>query len=274
MARAQLTAIQKITRYGWTTRNSMGELANVEKAALSVDPRYQRDRNEHQISIIRRDFNWLAFGALIVAEREDGTLWVVEGQQRLAAAMGRADIEKVPCVIFQVGDIRSEAQAFLDTNGNRKPVSSVDLFRSHITTEEPVTIRCDALIKEAGYRVSRSSSGKTIACVSAMQRCSRMSHTALAAAWPIVVELSVGEPIHHRLLESLWYLERNAAPSICERPFRSKLLRIGRDGLLARIASSSSYYASGGARVWAKGVMDALNHGSRSNSLSLKQEAP
>lgn len=265
--RLGISAEKKVARYGWTTQGQPGELCYIEKTALHVDPTYQRDESPAEIARIRREFNWLSFGCLTVVRRPDGKLMVVEGQQRLAAAMGRSDISTLPCSLFVATNIKEEARAFLDANLNRKPISSVDTFRSKLITEDPVSLRCQALLDASGYRVSRSSGGHCIACISVMQKLSRLDHDTLTQIWPVVVELSSGAPIHERLLDSLFYLQRNATPAITERAFRAKLLRIGRAGLLDWCAKAAAYHARGGAKIWASGIFDALNHGARANTL-------
>lgn len=269
-ARRGLTAEQKISRYNWTTTQSPGELAWVAKGLLGIDHSYQRDELSGAVGEIRRNFNWLAFGVLIVARRDDGTLWVVEGQQRLTAVRGRADIPTVPCIIFDVEDTEQEAKGFLDTNERRKPVTAVDKFRARIMTNDAAAQLCDKLIAEAGYQVSKRAGGRQIKCVGRMQFCAAHDPEALKAIWPLIVECCEGEPIHERVLEGLFYLQRMAEPSPLEQPFRKRLLRLGREGIIRTTAEAATYYSKGGAKVWATGILDKVNKGARSNTMEWK----
>lgn len=263
------TALDKAKRYGWKITQNLGDMVWVSKRLLLVDHRYQRGEQKNKIAEIRRDWNWLACGVLTVGRRDDGSLWVLEGQQRLAAAKGRSDISELPCIIFDVADVREEARAFLDTNKKRKPVSHLDTFRAALVEGDPTATACWGLITGADYDIGKSA-GRTVSCVGLMQKLHRMDADALERVWPLVVQVSDGGFIHERLLEALWYLARNATPDITLQPFSGKVVRIGRDELLEAAAKAAAYFTRGGGKVWAQGLMDRINKGARSNLLEWK----
>src|SRR4051794_31726791 len=88
----------KIRQYGWTADNVPGKLIYLPKESLQVDPTYQRPLNDRKRLRIASAFNWAAFGVLICARRPDGTIWVIDGQHRLSAAMSRSDVRDVPVI--------------------------------------------------------------------------------------------------------------------------------------------------------------------------------
>ena len=57
------------------------------------------------------------------------------------------------------------------------------------------------------------------------------------------------------------YLECNLSEghSVADKRWRDKILRIGYQGLLDAAQSAASFYAKGGPKVWAIGVMKELN---------------
>ena len=70
---------------------------------LHIDPTYQRsiDTAPSQ-TLIRRiavHWDWGLCQPLTVAKRDDGMLYVIDGQHRLAAAKARHDIYDLPCVV-------------------------------------------------------------------------------------------------------------------------------------------------------------------------------
>lgn len=128
----------KIERYGWKVRDEKGNLEWLPKNNLHIDKAYQRNLSEEKRLRIASNFSWIAFGALSVALRPDGTFWIIDGSHRHAAAMSRSDIKDVPCVLFStVGDGVDEANGFLALNTARKPLEYLDKFNALCTPETP-----------------------------------------------------------------------------------------------------------------------------------------
>ena len=73
-------------------------------ADLQIDESYQRSidtgPSQSLVKRIARDWDWGLCQPLNVAKREDGSLWVIDGQHRLAAARDRGDIYDLPCVVI------------------------------------------------------------------------------------------------------------------------------------------------------------------------------
>jgi hypothetical protein len=100
----------KIERYDWALPGDDGQFRCVPVHELKVDHSYQREQvSDSTILKIARDFSWSMFGVLIVMERTNGNLYVVDGQQRLAACIRRGDIEKAPC-----SSLRSDSAKITD----------------------------------------------------------------------------------------------------------------------------------------------------------------
>jgi hypothetical protein len=163
----KVAGVDKIERYGWKSTGLPGRLQYVHKRLIKTDyDGYQREVTE-KAEAICRDFSWMAMGCLILARRPDGTLWVVDGNNRLTACLRRSDIETVPCIIFDVVDVKQEASGFIGANKNRKPVSSLDTFRAMKTAGSPehgVVVR---MLDELGLHVSGDSDNpKGVKCVS------------------------------------------------------------------------------------------------------------
>lgn len=89
-------------RYGWLPLNQPpGEQRQLPVDQLLIDDAYQRGENTAEIRNISRDFNWAAFGSISVAEDPDGKLYVIDGQQRTAAARKRG-IPDVPAMVHRL----------------------------------------------------------------------------------------------------------------------------------------------------------------------------
>lgn len=257
----------KIDRYKWAHADRPGQFQLISKHQLSVDHEYQRDPTG-QAKILRfaRDFSWPHFGALIVARRaSDNSLWVVDGQHRLLAALKRTDVDLVPCMIFESSGIVNEAATFLGINGTRASVSAVSKFRALIAMGDPVALHVQSLLAKAGRVASSSNGATTVSCVSLMCKLQRSQPEILARLWPVVSSVCRGTHVHDRLLDTLMYIERRIAPtSLCEPKWQDRLHRAGPVAILQEISAASALYKRGGVRVWAMGVVGLLNKGMRS----------
>lgn len=140
-------------------KGSLPVLQYCTPAQLAVDPSYQRelDASSHKlIAAIAAGWDWNLFQPLVVAQRLDRSLWVVDGQHRLEAARLRGDVEQLPCVIFMPGDPADEAEVFVQLNTKRRPLSAYALFNAGLAAGDEQALALDTLMREAGLRFGGS----------------------------------------------------------------------------------------------------------------------
>lgn len=103
---------------------------------LHLDDSYQRSidigPSQKLVRKIAVNWDWGLCQPLIVAKRDDGSLWVVDGQHRLAAARLRPDIYDLPCVVVHSAAASDEAAMFVALNQQRRPLTALDLFRASL----------------------------------------------------------------------------------------------------------------------------------------------
>lgn len=103
---------------------------------LNVDDEYQRSlESENSLTLIRRIaqfWDWGLCQPVNVARRADGSLWIVDGQHRRAAAVMRGDIPHLPCVVLTFMSKGEEAAAFVALNKQRRALNSVDVFKASL----------------------------------------------------------------------------------------------------------------------------------------------
>lgn len=133
-------------------------LENHRIGDLQVDSAYQRsiDAGTSQ-TLIRRIamfWDWSLFQPLAVSRRADGTLWVVDGQHRLAAARMRNDIYDLPCVVTAYAAMADEAASFVAMNQQRRPLNAIDLFRAALAAGDDEATQVQALIDAAGLSLA------------------------------------------------------------------------------------------------------------------------
>jgi len=267
---ATKTRIPKEIRYKWLSKNAPGELKYVHKSSLSVDHTYQRDMNESKRLRIAKDFNWAAFGVLIVSRRKNGDLVVVDGQHRLGAAKSRTDIQEVPVVIFDLGDnLQDEASDFLMANQDRRALRGLETFAAQLIAGDEASIRVNELLGLADRTAGKATTGSsnTVNCVIALRQLVLTDYASLEAVWPTMVELSRKSVFDNRLIKGLVYLEQRMKDeagekvSISDTKIHKRFLSLGQEKLMAGIHKASSYYQGGGAKVWATGILEAFNKG-------------
>jgi hypothetical protein len=145
----------------------LGELPVLQYCAveqLCVDERYQRSLEaRNSISLVRRiaaNWDWGLCQPLYVARRDDGKLYVVDGQHRWAAAKLRGDVWQLPCVVRSFATPEQEAAAFVALNQERTPLTQLQIFRAATAAGDPEACGISAAIEEAGLTVATTSNNQ------------------------------------------------------------------------------------------------------------------
>lgn len=268
-------AADKVRLYGWKFRDAPGRFEMIGKGLLDVDPEYQRTGSVSNDKVLRiaSKWSWLACGALIVAERPDGRLFVVEGQHRLLAARKRSDITQLPCLIFRVESVEREAEGFLQANTERRPVNACDKYRARLRAGDELALRLQSIFDASGYRVvSGHGEGKSVRCVGLCLSLLEQDGELFQDLWPLVVLAHEEGTIHERVLAGLFYLAQKTDRQIMREPFRTRIANAGRAAFIDAANKASAFYAKGGPRVWGVGIAGMLNKGARTNKIELAAE--
>ncbi len=127
---------------------------------LEVDPTYQRSMEEGASqSLIRKIamfWNWDLCQPLVVARRDDGRLFVIDGQHRLEAAKLRGDIAQLPAVVVQYASAADEAASFVHLNQQRRPLSKLDVFKAAVASGDAEACAISKAMAEAGLSVANT----------------------------------------------------------------------------------------------------------------------
>lgn len=140
-------------------KGSLPVLQYCQPGQLAVDPTYQREldgRSRQLILRIVKGWDWNLFQPLVVARRQDGALFVVDGQHRLEAARQRGDIQQLPCVIFQSAGEGDEAGIFVALNQERRPLTPFALWKGAIASGDEQALALQALLDQVGLRFAGS----------------------------------------------------------------------------------------------------------------------
>lgn len=145
----------------------MGEIKNapptlewVAVERLQVDAEYQRATDGHAsrriIYGMVKCWDWALCQPLVVSRREDGSLFVLDGQHRLNGARQRGDIMHLPCVILTGCSHTAEAEAFVSLNTKRQRLSQAELFNAMLAASDPEAVAVSAMIRETGWSIART----------------------------------------------------------------------------------------------------------------------
>ena len=255
----------------FTRENIKGDFQLIDKRFLYVDHIYQRDTHKKSvISKMAKDFNWLQFGVITVAARSNGDFFVIDGQNRIAAAMMCKNISKVPCMVFHISTKKLEALGFLNINSHRVAVKSYDKFKAMIVAGDKTAILLNDIIEAKGYHISKSQCKNGIRCVFCAYERLKANESAFLEVWNIVADIHAGEPIIDDVIKGLFYLRSNGV-NITD--YSSRLKKIGIHQILGEIKSSCAFFKARNARNAAFGIANAINNRARSNRITLFEAA-
>jgi hypothetical protein len=136
----------------------------------TVDHRYQRELDARRVDAMVRSFDPDLMGVPVISRRSDGSLVRIDGQHRLAAAIGagRGDIP----VLMEVHDdlsLQKEAELFLRLNGGRTAVRALDKFKARLEAKEPVALEIRTIIKAQNCTIATGSSRGVINAIQAVE---------------------------------------------------------------------------------------------------------
>lgn len=248
-----------------------GQFQLLSKKVLLVDPEYQRNNVKQRIvEKVARTFSWMKFGTLAVALRTDGSYWVYDGQHRKLGADLRPDVEKVPCLVFTVGDLDEEADAFLGVNDDRTIVSAIDKHRAALVAGDELATKLQKLVTDNGLRLSDDRTQNTIQCIRALRDTARRDYDGIARLMPILAQLFAGHVIHERVLLGLFEItQRDGGDGLFSPVITKRLMALGPEALKVAGAEAAAFYTKGGGRVWGFGMLKAINKGMRTNKLDV-----
>lgn len=247
-------------------KDEPGIFKEISKYSLHIDPMYQRVFSETRVMRMQREWSWVSCGVLVVSERQDGMIFVVDGQHRLQAAMRRSDIDLLPCMVFECDELAEEASSFIDCNTARKPMASGDKFRARVVAGDPLAIWIDSQFKLHG--LSAAESAKTtdsIACLDSCWKMAASNKDVFADVLRVACSLArpTNELITSLLIGGLSYLRRNISGAFSDERFLRRAQSTGYRALVEAARRAAAVNVRGSERVWGIGMLEELNRGLR-----------
>ena len=146
-------------------KTTQQDLQIVHVADINVDYEtdggYQRKEDIKRIEKYAKAFDWKLFDLPLIGIREDGTYWVIDGNNRIKL-LQKIGVEKVMCRIARQTNRDSERKLFLARNKsgiNRgKTVSPYIVYKNAILAGEPAEVKLNEIFNKYGLTVT---TGKT-----------------------------------------------------------------------------------------------------------------
>lgn len=142
---------------------------------VKVD-RLVRDENinpglvdERRAEYYAANFDPDLFGEIVVSERDDGSLVLIDGQNRAAAlALMNWDGQQVPALVFRSITPADEARIFLGL-ANDRTHKHYDKFRARLTAGESTAAAIERIVAGGGYTIDRAARDGVIAATQTLE---------------------------------------------------------------------------------------------------------
>jgi hypothetical protein len=256
-------SLTKVERYGWTFKDKPGRLTNIYKHLLLVDDSYQRSASPAKVKKIASEWSWVACSVIVVAQRASGEFFVIDGQHRVIAAKQRSDISDLPCVVFEIDDIADEARGFLNVNTERKPMASIGKFKASIAASDPLAVFVNDTLVGLDIKIRNDSkTPMSVKSLALLMHIANQDKQAFKVTMEVCAKLCSNHPIQEMLVHGLFYLHTNGV-DLSGKEIRQRMNSVGVTALLDGSKRAAAFFARGGAKVFATGMLEAINKGLR-----------
>lgn len=165
----------------------------IKPSDVKSDPSYQRELDEKRSQDLATTYNGDFAGVPVVSRRNDGQLFVLDGQHRISANVS-AGMGSV-AVLMQVHDglsIKQEADMFHHLNKNRRAVGAHDDFKARVKAEHADALAVVAILKSHGLKITHQMQKNGVRAIQAVESVYRRGN--LSETMHILAAWSAGDP--------------------------------------------------------------------------------
>ena len=142
-------------------------------AKLKYDKRIQRTINMRKVrEMADRGLSVAALGVIIVNLREDGEIYVIDGQHRLEL-LKRLGHDVAPCMVHYGLSLEQEAKAFVDLSQYNSKLSATQVFHRKLIYNDSDAVKIRNVLNSYGLEVSKGIKGgrgkNTISAISGIE---------------------------------------------------------------------------------------------------------
>jgi hypothetical protein len=246
-----------VDRYKWVIKDKQGELSMVNKNLLSIDPTYQRKASHTRIAKLAREWSWAGCGVITISRRNN-TLYVVDGQHRVMAAMKRSDITHLPAIIFENDAVKAEAQAFIDSNVNRGSLKMIEKFNALLRAGDKHAEMVQNLLDAHDISLGKSKNRNTNSAARLMKNVAKdLEKTKIV--FDLACRICNYGFISEFILGGLWVLGYKLKTDLTDPILQKRLVSVGQERLEQSAKRAAAFFTKGGEAVWADGILQEIN---------------
>lgn len=205
-------------------------------------------------------------GVLVVVLRENGEMFVIDGQHRLWAAMKRTDFHSFNCLVITGATSTEEAILWRRYNIERKNPGALDRFRSAVREGQPNAMKVNKFIEKIGRIVprSRNSDPKTVVCVSTIEKLMQKFPEETERVFPLVGEICEGHVFDEFIIKAFVYLENKLDnDSLLSPKWSSRIKNIGYYRIRKELNETVGLYKKYTNSLFSVALLNAINYGLR-----------
>lgn len=127
--------------------------STVKPDDVMVDLSYQRTISDSRVKSIIKNFNKNAIGVVTLSIRENGDLYVIDGQHRIEAlkALGKGS-EEINAIVFFDLSIADEAELFVIMNEGRTKPKRYDLHKASVSSGDVAANEINNILASYGLQ--------------------------------------------------------------------------------------------------------------------------
>jgi hypothetical protein len=150
---ASIAEVENALNIRFHSKNRLS--SNTKPNDLLVDLSYQRSISEKRIASIVKNFNKNAIGVVTLSIRENGDLYIIDGQHRVEALkkLGKGD-EPINSIVFFDLSLAEEAELFLIMNEGRTKPRRYDLHKAAFKSGEQEALDISGALAKNGLEFS------------------------------------------------------------------------------------------------------------------------
>jgi hypothetical protein len=236
-------------------QDNLGSAEVVEIAQINIDPEYQRGLRHDLVNEISRDYNMVKAGPILVSERDDGSLWAVDGQHRMVGAQNAGETEIFAHVVHGLSQAQ-EAELRLARN-NRKSDTMQEKFRSRLTMGDQKAHQMVEVVRQQGTEINMTPlSYKGINAISTLEAIYDVDGTGVWLARTIrFIKEAVGveslnpDTLSASMMKAVaWFIDRHIDSK--EASWNEMVERVGAAGVEDIRRKAVSHKAANGGPMW------------------------
>jgi len=200
-----------------------------------------------------------------VSRRENGDYYIIDGQNRVLAALKSGGFDLIRCEVHNGLTVREEAEMFSRLNTSRKRVSAHDIFKSGIAAENKDVVFIEGVIKEVGLILvpPKAKNNHEIGVIEPLTEMAK-SHKSkeFMGIMQLIGDLSKDGPATRELVVGIRYLADNLTEPLIGGRAETRIRKLGYGKLLERQKKFLRDNAvKNGSRALGLGLLYAMNFG-------------